>query len=178
MVIPVNLDNSKKTDKLLSDINTAFNGNSAETGWESVDSYYKKSSYGKLDFDFVVLDEWFTPSKTAYYYDRYSDSDGNDGSSVILDEALAYYDGRIDFSDYDNNDDGYIDSVWLIYNCDVDYESYDSIYWAFQSWSYSEETYDGVGVYYYAFAGTDFMYDRDTMYDSENIKIDAHTYIH
>ena len=179
LVIPVNLDSSKKTNQLLSDIKTAFTGTSTATGWESVKTYYEKSSYGKLNFNFDVLNEWFTPSKNASYYNSYYDNATYaDGSTLILDEALSYYDSKIDYTKYDNNDDGYIDAVWLIYNYDVDYESDDSIFWAFQSWSYSEEEYDGVGVYYYAFAGTDFMYEEDTFYDSENIVIDAHTYIH
>ena len=46
LVIPINLDNNNATNEKLLDINYAFNGTSDETGWESVKSYYQKSSYG------------------------------------------------------------------------------------------------------------------------------------
>ena len=72
LVIPVNLDNSKKTDQTLNDIKIAFAGTAEQTGWESVKSYYYKSSYQKLNIDFVFTD-WFTPSNDASYYETYSD---------------------------------------------------------------------------------------------------------
>ncbi|MBE6933462.1 MAG: hypothetical protein E7462_00175 [Ruminococcaceae bacterium] len=179
LVIPVNLDNSKKTSAALNDIKTAFTGTEQSTGWQSVESYYSTSSYGKLNLDCVVLDEWFTPSRTASEYESYYDEENDaDGSILILREALAYYESKLDFNDYDYDKDGYIDSVWLVYNCDVDYESDDSLYWAFVSWEYEETTYDGLKAYNYAFAGTDFMHEDTDMYPTEDILVDSHTYVH
>lgn len=184
LVIPVNLDNSKATSATLSDIEAAFCGTSEETGWESVSSYYYKSSYGKLDLNFEVLDEWFTPEHSKSYYNNYSGEDGEYGSCLILKEAMEYYDERIDFSRYDSNGDRVIDAVWMIYNCEIDYVSSDSIYWAFMYSVDTEKTYDGVKPYNYGFAGVGFMYDDastdddDVIYDNSNIIIDAHTYIH
>ena len=181
LVIPVNLDDSNKTDYLLNEIEIAFNGTSDETGFESVNSYYKKSSYGKLDIKFNVIDEWFTPKNSKSYYERYSSKTGADGSTLLLEEALTYYDDVLDYSDYDYNNDDYIDAVWLIYNCEVKYYSSDSIYWAFVYWDYENNEYDNKKSYYYGFAGTDFMHpteDEAGTYDPSNIKVDAHTYIH
>ena len=48
-----------------------FFGTSEQTGWESVETYYKKASYGKLNMECVVLDEWFTPSHDVNYYLNY-----------------------------------------------------------------------------------------------------------
>ena len=174
LVVPVNLDSSNASNKMLENIEIAFNGTQAQTGWYSVTEYYSVSSYGKLNLDFDVLDEWFTPSRNKSYYGSY-DSDGYYGSTLILDEILEYYDDEIDFSDYDSNSDGYIDAIWLIYNCPVDYEG-DSDYWAYVYWTPSEIEVDGVYACYYGFAGTDFMFE-ETDY-SENINVDAHTYIH
>ena len=85
LVIPVNLDDSNKTDSLLDEIETAFNGTSKDTGYESVKSYYQKSSYGKLNLDINVLDEWFTPKHSKNYYDNYyNNNTGEDGSTLIL----------------------------------------------------------------------------------------------
>lgn len=180
LVIPVNLNSAEATPKNLREIRTAFVGTEESTGWESVQSYYRKSSYGKLNMEITVLNEWFTPSKTASYYNSYSDEDC-DGSTLILQEALAYYDNQIDFTEYDYDKDGYIDSVWLIYNYAVDFDSSDSLFWAFTYWNYQENEYDGVKSYYYAWAGIDFMHptkEEAGYYDPTDITIDAHTYIH
>lgn len=181
LVIPVNLDSDNKTDKLLNDIEIAFNGSSEETGYESVKTYYQKSSYGKLNIEFNVMKEWFTPKRNKRFYEYYYDDDTYaDGSTKILQEALAYFDNKINYSDYDLNNDDYIDSVWLIYNCDVDFEA-ESIYWAYTFWDYSDNVYDGKYACYYAFAGTDFMdpnVNIDESYDPKGITIDSHTYIH
>ncbi len=179
LVIPINLDSRNTATDLLVDINKAFNGTEEDTGWESVRSYYKESSYGNLEFDFDVINQWFTPSESAIYYDFYIDTDtGNDGSALILEEAVSYYDSKIDFSQYDNDKDGIVDGIWLIYNYPVDYFSSVSIYWAFQSWYLGDKKCDNVDFYFYAFAGTDFMYESSTEYPNEDISIDAHTYIH
>lgn len=179
LVIPVNLDSTEATDENLEDIKIAFGGTEEETGFESVKTYYQKSSYGKLNIEPVVIDEWFTPKHSYSYYDSYV-ADSEDGSTLILREALDYYDSKIDYSDYDYNDDGYIDSVWLIYNCPVDFYN-DSLYWAFVYWDYSGNTYDGKEAYYYGFAGIDFIHptiEEAAFYDPTDIKVDAHTFIH
>ncbi len=182
LVIPVNLDKYNKKDSLLNEIEIAFNGTSEQTGYESVKSYYQKSSYGKLNLDINVLDEWFTPERSKSFYENYyNDRTGDDGSVLLLQEALAYYDSKIDYSDYDYNNDGFIDGIWLVYNCDVDFLDSSSIYWAFVYWNYDETEYDGKQAYYYAFGGTDFMHqtkEQAGTYDPTGIKVDAHTFIH
>ena len=182
LVIPVNLEERSKTNSLLNEIEMAFNGTSEQTGYESVRSYYQKSSYGKLNLEINVLDEWFTPTRSKSYYENFHDDrTGDDGSALLLQQALAYYDDKIDYSDYDYNNDGYIDGVWLVYNCDVDFYDSSSIYWAFVYWNYDETEYDGKQAYYYAFGGTDFMHQTKNQagtYDPTSIKIDAHTFIH
>ncbi len=178
LVVPINLDNSKANDSLLDKIEIAFNGTRAQTGWYSVSEYYYISSYGKLDIDFDVLDEWFTPDGTADDYEYYYDEDGYYGSTLILDEVLTYYEDRIDFSKYDSDNDGIIDAIWLIYNCDVNYYSDESDFWAYVYQHPWAVTVDGLEVCYYGFAGTDFMFEEEPDYPNEDIIIDAHTYIH
>ena len=50
-------------NNMLDDIKIAFNGDSISTGWESVKSYFYKSSNGLCDLDITVLNEWFISSK-------------------------------------------------------------------------------------------------------------------
>ena len=48
LVIPIQTSDDKFTQKELKLIQDGFFGTEEETGWESVASYYEKSSYGKL----------------------------------------------------------------------------------------------------------------------------------
>ena len=179
LVIPVNFDDTKKTSELRSDIVKAFTGTAEDTGWESVKSYYEKSSYGKLTLDAEVT-EWFTPSHNASYYETYYDeATDEDGSCLLVKEALNHFDSTYDYSSYDYDEDGFIDSIWLIYNAPVDYEEAD-FWWAYQTKTGYDDVWDGVKSSRYGFAGTDFMdpENEELDYNAENILVDAHTFIH
>lgn len=178
LVIPINFDQGNATPKVLADLNLAFNGSKDELGYYSVKEYYYVSSYGKLDMNIDVLDSFYTPEHSKNYYETYETA-LDTGSSLLLKEALSYYDEQIDYTKYDYDNDGYIDAVWLIYNCPVSFSGNSDFWWAYQTFNLTEEKYDGVEAFYYAFAGTDFMYDKyHVAYDPTNILIDAHTYIH
>ena len=196
LVVPVQFSGDNITQADLEKLNKAFNGTSADTGWESVSSYYQKTSYGKLNLSFDIQNVYKT-GKTASYYNNYSKEvdlgDGytttQTGAELLLLEVLAKLEKEIDLSKYDYNSDGVIDGVYLIYSAPVDYEDESSIYWAYVSYYVAGEednqTFDGLDAYYYLFAGFDFMdEDADTAQGYENmgiipgLKINAATYIH
>lgn len=178
LVIPISFDATKESSSYINDIKVAFSGTSEETGYYSVKEFYKESSYGKLNIEPVVLDEFYKPKFSKSYYEGYN-TRLDTGSSILLKEALSYYDEKIDYSDYDYDNDGCIDAVWLIYNCSVSFSGDNDFWWAYQTSNLTDELYDNKRAYYYAFAGIDFMYDKKHVsYDPTNIKIDAHTYIH
>ena len=62
LVVPVNFMSKNKTQTIWNEINTCFNGTESQTGWESVKTYYQKSSYGKLNLSFTVTDSPGRPS--------------------------------------------------------------------------------------------------------------------
>lgn len=189
LVVPVDLGGYTTSDMITS-INEAFNGTSESTGFESVSSYYKKSSNGRLNLTFDVDTTWFKPSKEASYYssydatkDRYYDT----GSGLILNEYLQARDKDIDFSKYDSDKDGYIDAIWMIYNVEPSYTD-TSFYWAYVTFSQNKsKKYDDIYPRYYGFASYYFIYERELqkkynreleLYDMSDIIYDAHTYIH
>lgn len=198
LVIPVGLDSSKASERstMLNNIKIAFNGDSTSTGWESVKSYYYKSSNGLCDLDITVLDEWFISSKYDMNslktdYKKYNDYEiDDDPVDYLLQEAITYYDSKYDYSLFDSDSDKAIDSVWLIYDCDID-SSNDSPYWAYTTSSMlpfdqyssngldSNYVHDKVFACYYAFASVEFMTPGAySNYNTTNIKVDSHTYIH
>jgi len=165
LVLPIDFSSRPGTSKELNDLQKAFFGTSQETGWESVKSYYEKSSYGNLVLDGDVL-PWYRASRTpAYYEDRY---DG-DGDYLLLREALTHHSKTHDLSLYDSDLDGYIDAIYLIYS--LDYDDTSDLWWAYQYTYDGFETYDGVQANYYVFASLAFIRD-------EAFGINARTYIH
>lgn len=183
LVIPVEFSNDKFKDQELIDLESVFN-NKANTGWESVSSYYNTSSYGKLDLTFNITQK-VTLDRNYQSFDN-----GQDYGGDILKLALDALDGTIDFSKYDYNNDGFIDGIYIIYSAPIDYNG--DYYWAYVT-SYSEglddpedtTKYDGKYPYTYLFASIDFMYEsietsEEDDYNSPiaGLKLNATTYIH
>ena len=195
LVIPVQFPGEDSfTQDELNKLEKAFNGTSIDTGWESVKSFYYKSSYGKLDLTFDIYEPFTASQKSSYYvdyynsyYDDYGYSYYEDGSTLLLLEALAYYDSLIDYSNYDYNNDNVIDGIYLIYNHDIAYNSENELFWAYvTTYVASEEknqTYDDIDAYYYLFAGIDFIIeDVEGGYEYngtiDGLLINSETYIH
>ena len=169
-----------------------FNGTSSLDGanpyWESVSSYYEKSSYKKLNLNFEITDP-FTPEMSASEFlskeDLTSSSSSVGGSQAlitdILEHGLTKNDVPIDIFDskYDQNEDGYIDGMWLIYNVrDGDLVSSESQpFWAYTTNYLAKATDTETGEIKivgtrYANCALSFLYDDSTL------GYDAHTIIH
>ena len=167
LIIPVEFTDYPAPESMKEDLEVAFFGTSAQTGWESLQSYYYKSSYGKLRITGTVLEPFNTGKKSTYYkYNSYADYD-------ILKSALEYYDPFINYDDYDYDKDGYIDSIYLIYTKPYEYSS--DLWWAYTYEYFTEdyEYYDGVEADYYVFMSYQFLFDKlqgkDVKYNSETI---------
>lgn len=169
LVIPINFTNTLNNNENKELLNKSFNEVNINNNNQSVSSYYKESSYGKLNLSFDVLD-WFTPLNNESYYENYN-SNNKIGSDIILDEALKFYDDKIDFSKYDSDEDGYIDAVWMIY--DISPDSNSSFWWAFTSLASSKSKYDGLRTFAYSFGSFEFVYSSNELNE-----FDAKTYIH
>ncbi len=195
LVIPVQFKfGSKYKESHLDNLDMAFNGTSEETGYESVKTYYQKSSYGKLNMTFDIVEPYTTKSNANYYNNYMKEVEWDNGEvtyqygeEAILLEALAYYENILDLSKYDYNNDAVIDGVYLIYNHSIDYYDEDSMFWAFTSWyiapSETNKTFDNLDAYYYMFAGYDFILEdvKGGEYvngEIEGLIINATTYIH
>lgn len=168
LVIPINFNSKNKNYTMDENIETAFNALSDDIYYESVSSYYAKSSNGLLNLSFDILD-WYTPNFDASYYEEYSKKQKT-GVDILLDEILSFYDEKIDFSNYDSDADGYIDGIWLLYNKEASRNS--DFWWAYTSLFEGEKEYDGKKSFAVSFASTSFMKDET------NYFVDSSTYIH
>ena len=188
LVIPVQFTDALASTKGydISKLVSAFKGTSGSTDYFSVYEYYYISSYGQLDLEITVLDEWFTPkNNSAYYLKKTMEYYGDDvmiGDQLIMDEALAYLAGIMDLSKFDSDNNGFIDAVVLINTLDIDDKV--DMQWAYRYWNiYTDKNdeyyvYDGVSANDYLWASFRFLYeDKNGTYTDENA-INTYTYIH
>ncbi len=173
LVIPIQFTSDLFTQAELEMINKGFFGENLS--FESLKSFYLKSSYGKLTIGGEVLAPVTVKETPNYYKDATVVEDGitySCGVDILIEEAIAYYlsvNPSLDLSKYDSDDDGYFDAVHFIYSCDYssDLEN-DDFYWAYQYFYYpSDSDYgniiniNGIEVSAYVFSSVEFFYEDE-----------------
>lgn len=179
LIIPVDFTDYPAPQDMVANLNIAFFGNETQTGWESLQSYYLESSYGKLNISGLVTDVYHTGKSSTYYTNRYDPNSTADPLEYeIITAALKYFDNDIDYTEFDSNNDGYIDAIYLIYSCPVDYDSDYAFWWAYTYEYFTDdfEYYDGVEADYYFFAGYEFINEK--LRNGSYITNNAETFIH
>lgn len=130
-------------DGIRSDMEKAFFGKPEETTWESLASYYEKTSYGKLKMEGEVTD-WYHYENTAASLMQNTQSTAIRSAQVlraavrnwknniyeeILEknrvehqdksedylEAISLEEAQEKYKEFDVNEDGYLDAVYVIY---------------------------------------------------------------
>ena len=149
---------------------SAFNNLCNQTNYSvngatgSVKDWYKASSFGKLQLDFVVVGP-YTLSKSMEYYGKYDTGTlplpagyGNAPGMVVEACALAKNAG-VNFTQFDEDGDGEVDNVFIVYagHNEAEGAGVNTIWphrWAVQSNNYSgtnaSRTFDGKLVRVYA----------------------------
>ena len=184
LVIPVVIKGFEPSSRggLRSKIQKAFFGTSRDTGWESVSSYFSKSSYGRCNITGEVTD-WFEIGLTPKEIISKELLNAYDcGTTYVLNKAVEWAKNQgYNMKDYDLNKDGFIDAVWLVYSAPTNGKYYYSnrsvqeLMWAFTYWDYTNHDKGNLNKPVpnsYAWASYDWIED------SSHINIDAHTYIH
>jgi len=195
LVIPVYFTdyalNASQQDAWWAKINATFFGATEDTGWESVQSFYSKSSYGNLDLTGVVTPFYDAGVTTTTFanWDLGRDptlSSYYDPTWTLLERAVDWYKGvtGTTLSEYDANSDGYLDAVWLVYSNPYSYgstygDARDDIFWAYRYWDYDNYYPENITAYpatmSYAWASVEFMSEG---YGADLNQVDAHTFIH
>lgn len=177
LVVPVELNGSLRTWDYSSrkDIEYCFFGQSSDTGWESVSSYYRKSSYGKLNLTGQVA----TTFKSNYTYAQLNaNSDPDQLIANEFNDCELYKSLR---QQYDTDSDGIIDSVVFIYKeaININSEKNDMRWWAFVYAINAEKNLENPAVHQYMWASYDFLLPHSASNPYGGLYMrDAHTYIH
>lgn len=167
-------NSTQQGQDIISDINTCFFGSSEDTNyWESVNSFYEKSSYGKLNISGIVGDFVYSDYSASEYQNQIKSGSISvtDVTNSLLEKAYDQYfvDGDLDYTNFDSDSDGYVDAFSLVYCTPYDPTDTTSLLWAYTYWDSNSEyshlkTYSWAS-YYFMKEGTDSG-------------IDAHTFIH
>ena len=184
LVVPVEISDFPFTSSAygsdyLSAITKAFKGNGVDdTGyWESVSSYYRKTSKNALNFNFEIADVYKCGKTSAQM------CAGGEGSAFYMAEyVIEDYKAKRGASStqrFDNDNDGYIDGLWMVYSA-PDYVSYSygssgaSVFWAFCSdLNDDAPNISSPTVNSFGWASISFL-----SRGAEAPKVDAHTFIH
>jgi M6 family metalloprotease-like protein len=172
LVLPIDFPNDAGTATELQQLQKTFFGTSDQVEYESVKSYYAKSSFGVMNLTGSVM-PWYRAEQNFQYYANLYDNYNQDSDQSLIKDALNYHitNNGLNLDDYDLNDDGYVDSIWAIYSAPIDYTGNSIIWWAYQYNFMDLSTIDGKRLDLYAWASVDFMKE-----DRE--QTNARTYIH
>ena len=179
LVIPIAFSNYPAPSNMTSRLETTLFGNAAVTGFESLQSYYYKSSYGQLFIEGTVLAPYQTNKTAAYYENLYLN--GNDTVDYdIMQDAIEYYDSATDYSLFDSDSDSYIDAIMLVYTAPVSFDSGADLWWAYVYQYYDQQPakYDDVEMNFYMFVGYDFIDELFNFDKNQSIPFNATTFIH
>ena len=191
LVIPVQFKDypAVATEKTRSDIYKTFFGAPSDTGWESLASFYYKSSRTNFTIEGVVS-EWYNCGySTAQLTALTSDDDQYDQTWTVLEGAIDWYKTKYKTKclEFDTNHDGFIDGVWLVYGA-PNYSNQprlsQDLFWAYTYFDAS--VFDNIRYqsdldklknnpvgYHYCWASYDHMYEGYGL-----TKVDSHTYVH
>lgn len=178
LVVPVHFKNATTwSTSMLSDLDILFFGDASYTAWESVSSYFEKSSYGNLHLSGEVYDTVLeVPLTAASYNSKYnSDQTGSYDPGTYI--GNLFYDsldasGMKKMKEYDQDNDGYIDAVIFCYS-NAFSSTASGAYWAWCSYTDNDPNMQGPTVNNYMWVSYEFIHEG---YGTK--KIDGHTFIH
>lgn len=173
LVVPVVVPTYERyaTEANLETIKKVFFGSSVDMTFESLHSYYYKSSFGKLDITGTVTDYFYAADlSSAFSGSTIFESRVSTLAEECADWAKDAY--NLDMKEYDSDSDGLIDAMWMIYigpNSDQN-----TSYWAFSSTTGNKPDLEDPQINNYGWAGFDFLTTKSHQFRNE----DAHVLIH
>ncbi len=180
LVVPIKFSDVNAATKygtdstIVNTINKTFFGATSDTGWESVSSFYAKSSYNKLNITGEVVSPITMPYTTKELGAKATDDTYWDQTHYVL-ETVYNSLSASKLKSYDQNNDGYVDSVFLVYLAPTNQNNNSDLFWAYQYyWSWEASSTKPV-FSTYAWASYEFTF-QETGYSVS--KPDAHTFIH
>ncbi len=177
LIVPVKFsDGPAFTNEMLNNLEIAFFGDASETNyWESVKSYYEKSSYGQLTFSGEVTSVLNINISSSTFATRYNSEYENGVETYISEQFYRQADSAL-LKEYDADNNGHVDATVFIYsNSYGDYsdsEAYQNAFWAWVFYISNAANLNKPTIANYMWASYDFLLEGTSS------GLDTHTYIH
>ncbi|MDR0934845.1 MAG: hypothetical protein LBM03_00885 [Erysipelotrichaceae bacterium] len=159
-----------------------------EVQWESLRSFYEKSSYGACKMSGYVADWWSVDQTPSEFASRAS-------VQGLVSEVNDYYisgqDASVDTKNFDANNDGCIDLTLFVYSCPQQVlGSDDKVFWAYTTQTSAKKNMETPIISRYIWMSQKFMFENgywengvrkdwtNTQIANREAKLDAHTFIH
>lgn len=160
-----------------------FFGESAETGWESVASFYGKSSFGRLTLSGEVMDYYYADYTTTEFKElevsetqAFGEPDNYwDETHHLIRDIYEEYDADL-LKEYDLDEDGHVDALWMVYMNPYQ-TGENNPFWAYKFYWNQEANKAKPTPNTYAWASFSFASEGEG-YSLNDNKYDAHTFIH
>lgn len=182
LVVPIVAPGNSKlaTPKLWDTINKAFFGKSDEVYFESLRSYYQKSSFNQLDIAGSVTDYYYPEKESTLYntHDKiHKATNDQNGRISFFNEITSWIKKKytyINLQDYDSNNDGVIDGMWFVYVYPTKSSSQTTT-WAYSSSTQQDGDINDPKINNYGWVTSPFLNPTDSPNDQD---CDAHVVIH
>ncbi|HBX25086.1 MAG TPA: hypothetical protein DEF61_02230, partial [Firmicutes bacterium] len=178
LVLPIEFSDYSFSSDFTSDLKMALEGKEDGTTdyWESLSSFYYKSSFGKLNLSFDIA-SIYRPNMSSYKaYEKYASS--SDNGRTLIEAALSSYKSKNSTTSFDSDGNGYIDGVIAVYSC-PDYQTGNfnfekvndtSFFWAYTYWADNSPNKTSPTLCSYFWLSQSFL--------TNDKGADAHTLIH
>ena len=166
------------TTENLTKLEKAFFGETESVSYESVASYYNKSSYGKFSLSGKVTPWVDLDISSESIKENVNEEHDDYGLYYVVDKVYEWYTSTYDDIDlFDTDKDGFVDSLYLIYSAPnylLD-NNLSNTFWALTTSRYDEIGLEKTKTRFSCFSWSsyDFMFQN-----VEKDGIDSHTYIH
>jgi len=183
LVVPVVIPGYENlaTEENMAVIQKSFMGTSNDLHFESLHSYYYKSSYGQLDFRFTITDYYYLETDSESFNDISSLTGSEEDTIYSLSKDCLSWAQRtynLDLKDYDSDANGAVDGIWMVYM--APYKGRGDVFWAFSGYGNEALNVDmpvanTYGWISYQFLKGEYAYDET---DNPDAGLDAHVLIH
>lgn len=174
LIIPIQLsDGPKFTSEMIDNLQEVFFSNNPQNCYESVKSFFYKSSYGQLTLD----GEIFTPFESKYSSISLNIK-GQSAAFAIIEEILTTKNflSEAQRSAFDLDHDKFIDNTILIYSNDYA-ENATGAFWAWSDYYIPKKKSDKTLINNFMWSSYQFINNKySDGYDEYSL--DSHTFIH
>ncbi len=187
LVLPIEFSDYPFSASDIQDIKDLTGGTAEDTKyWESLGSFYEKSSYGNLKFEFTYADKYSLGKTASSYYS--SRSSTQDWADYAINQAVTQYKKSNSTTKFDSNGDGFIDAVIALYSAPhmqessaiASIDSSGDCFWAYQYYVYDniESANPSSPVPFCYFWASLYFFYEGTGSKASHTGVDAHTLTH